>query len=59
MNKESLKRAKTIIFNALYNSNINAKDRTELIFDENDFLNEENYDKNVKALRKIKYKKKK
>ena len=57
MNSQSLKRAREIIISALYNSNINAQDKAELMINITALLNENTYDKQVKALRKEKYKK--
>ena len=57
MNKESLKKARTLIVNAIYNSNINAQDKAELIMNIVKFLNDEYYDKNIKVLNKLRYKK--
>lgn len=57
MNKESLKKARTLIVNAIYNSNINAQDKAELMMNIIKFLNNECYDKNIKILNKVRYKK--
>lgn len=57
MNKNSLEKARELIVNLLMNSKINGSDKAQLIMDIVMFLNEENYDKNVKAIRKVKYKK--
>ena len=57
MNKESLKKARNLIVNAIYNSNINAQDKAELIMNIVKFLNDEYYDKNIKVLNKLRYKK--
>lgn len=57
MNKNSLIKARELIVNLLINSKINGSDKAQLIMDIIMFLNEENYDKNVKTIRKVKYKK--
>lgn len=57
MNSQSLKRAREIIISALYNSNINAQDKAELMINITSLLNENTYDKQIKALRKEKFKK--
>lgn len=57
MNKESLIKAKNIIVNAIFSSNINAQDKTELMINLAHFLNENTYDKQIKILRKEKFKK--
>lgn len=57
MNKNSLIKTRELIVNLLMNSKINGSDKAQLIMDIVMFLNEENYDKNVKAIRKVKYKK--
>lgn len=57
MNSQSLKRAREIIISALYNSNINAEDKAELMINITALLNENTYDKQIKALRKEKFKK--
>ena len=57
MNKNSLIKARELIVNLLMNSKINGSDKAQLIMDLIMFLNEENYDKNIKAIRKVKYKK--
>lgn len=57
LNAQSLKRARDIIISALYNSNINAEDKAELIINITALLNENTYDKQIKVLRKEKYKK--
>ena len=57
MNKNSLIKARELIVNLLMNSKINGSDKAQLIMDIVMFLNEESYDKNVKAIRKVKYKK--
>lgn len=57
MNKESLIKAKNIIVSAIFSSNINAQDKTELMINLAHFLNENTYDKQIKILRKEKFKK--
>ncbi len=57
MNKNSLEKAREIIVKSLFASNINASDRAELIIVLTSLLNENTYDKQVKAMRKVKYKK--
>ena len=57
MNVQSLKRARDIIISALYNSNIKAEDKAELMINITTLLNENTYDKQIKALRKEKFKK--
>lgn len=57
MNKNSLEKAREIIVKSLFASNINASDRAELIIVLTSLLNENTYDKQVKTIRKVKYKK--
>lgn len=57
MNKESLKKARDIIVKALYFSNINAQDKAELMINITALLNENTYEKQIKVLRKEKFKK--
>lgn len=57
LNVQSLKRARDIIISALYNSNIKAEDKAELMINITTLLNENTYDKQIKALRKEKFKK--
>ena len=52
MDKESLKTAREIILEALDNSNIEIIDKTELIINIMQFLNEDKYDENIKILKK-------
>lgn len=57
MNAQSLKRAREVIISALYNSTIKAEDKAELIMNITTLLNENTYDKQIKVLRKEKFKK--
>ena len=57
MNKESLRKAKDVIIKAVFNLNITAEDKTELMINLSHFLNENSYDKRIKVLRKEKFKK--
>lgn len=57
LNAQSLKRARELIINILYNSNIKAEDKAELIINITALLNENTYDKQIKVLRKEKFKK--
>ena len=50
MTKESLEKAREIIIFALMESNIDIVDRTELIINEDKFLNPFEYEDNVKTL---------
>jgi len=58
MNKESLIKAREIIIKVLIESDINIIDKLELAINLNVLLNEENYEHDIKVLRKergIKY----
>lgn len=57
MNIESLKKARDLIIKTLYFSTINAQDKAELMININSLLNENTYEKQIKALRKEKFKK--
>lgn len=57
MNVESLKKARDLIIKALYFSTINAQDKAELMLNITSLLNENTYEKQIKALRKEKFKK--
>ena len=50
MTKESLEKAREIIIFALMESNIDIVDRTELIINEDKFLNPVEYEDNIKTL---------
>lgn len=52
MKKESLIKARQIIIDALEKNKIDEVDKIELIINLNNFLKEEEYDKNIKLLRK-------
>lgn len=52
MEKESLKKARNVILTALVNSNINLQDKTELIINISNLLDEAYYDGDIKSLQK-------
>ena len=52
MDKESLKTARKLILSSVDNSVINIVDRVELIINLDKFLSEDNYEDNIKILRK-------
>lgn len=57
MNIESLKKAREAILETLMKLKINGKDKADMMFDQTEFLDERYYEKNVKAIRKIRRKK--
>jgi len=50
MNKESLIKAREIIIQSLSESNINNLDKLELMLNLNNFLQENEYEENIKVL---------
>lgn len=50
MNKESLIKAREIIIQSLSESNINNLDKLELMLNINNFLQENEYEENIKVL---------
>lgn len=56
MNKESLIKAREVIIQSLSESNINNLDKLELMLNINNFLQENEYEENIKVLAKKRWK---